>query len=305
MANTKITNPELFNLGDSTSATQLPVMTFAERNAMTGLSVGETIFNSTTDKVEYFDGTKWYGINYEANNLILWLNADDTNSWTGSGSTWFDVSNNNYNATITTAVPGTGTINGATYLNLSTRNDYFKIPYSVHSGALNMTSGSVITWLYWIRMPSIPSGVNGLNVLLKASPTGGTTNQVYCRYYNPSVQGFQPFVYNTSGTPQVNPGYIASINTSDWVMFVASYDFPSNNFQFHRYQPNEVNYNNTNLGSVSPQYTGNSDIYLFNEPGSTYGGYGQVGEIRAYNTIFTTAELDAMYNNQKGKYGIT
>jgi len=64
MANTKITNPELFNLGDSTSATQLPVMTTTERIAMTGLSVGEMIFNSTTDKVEYFDGTKWYGITY-------------------------------------------------------------------------------------------------------------------------------------------------------------------------------------------------------------------------------------------------
>ena len=34
MANTKITNPELFNLGDSTSATQLPVMTTTERIAM-------------------------------------------------------------------------------------------------------------------------------------------------------------------------------------------------------------------------------------------------------------------------------
>ena len=66
MANTKITNPELFNLGDSTSATQLPVMTTAQRIAMTGLSVGETIFNSTTDKVEYWDGTKWYGITNEA-----------------------------------------------------------------------------------------------------------------------------------------------------------------------------------------------------------------------------------------------
>ena len=30
------------------------------------MSVGEMIFNSTTDKVEYFDGTKWYGITYGA-----------------------------------------------------------------------------------------------------------------------------------------------------------------------------------------------------------------------------------------------
>jgi len=69
MANTKITNPELFNLGDSTSATQLPVMTTTQKTAMTGLSAGEMIFNSTTDKVEYWDGTKWYGITYEAQGL--------------------------------------------------------------------------------------------------------------------------------------------------------------------------------------------------------------------------------------------
>ena len=69
MANTKITNPELFNLGASTSATQLPVMTTAQRIAMTGLSDGEMIFNSTTDKVEYWDGYKWYGITYESQEL--------------------------------------------------------------------------------------------------------------------------------------------------------------------------------------------------------------------------------------------
>ena len=74
MANTKITNPELFNLGDSTSATQLPVMTTTERIAMTGLSVGEMIFNSTTDKVEYWDGTKWYGITYEVLDVQLTFN---------------------------------------------------------------------------------------------------------------------------------------------------------------------------------------------------------------------------------------
>ncbi len=83
MANTKITNPELFNLGaNNTAATQLPVMTTTQRIAMTGLSVGEMIFNSTTDKVEYWDGTKWYGITYEVDylyNNILWT-GDGTNN---------------------------------------------------------------------------------------------------------------------------------------------------------------------------------------------------------------------------------
>ena len=75
MANTKITNPELFNLGaNNTAATQLPVMTTTQRIAMTGLSVGEIIFNSTTDKVEYWDGTKWYGITYEVPGVQLTFN---------------------------------------------------------------------------------------------------------------------------------------------------------------------------------------------------------------------------------------
>ena len=43
MANTKITNPELFNLGDSTSATQLPVMTNTQRIAMNAIPI--TPFN--------------------------------------------------------------------------------------------------------------------------------------------------------------------------------------------------------------------------------------------------------------------
>jgi len=278
-----------------------------------GIAVGEMIFNSTTEKVEYWDGFQWNMIKDEAvapsiePNQILWLDANNANSWTGSGSTWFDVSGNGYDATITTAVPSTGTVNGATYLNIpsSSRADYFKIPYSTHSGALNMNLSSVITWLYWMRLPNVPSGVTGLNVVLKSTATGSTAHQVLFRYYRPSAQGFQTILYDTNGQADINPGYLAPINNTDWFMFVAIFNFPANNFQFHRYQPNTTTYNNTALGNVSPINTNNNDIYLLSEPGSGYGGYGELGEIRAYNTTFTTAEITAKYNAQKGKYGIT
>ena len=119
MANTKITNPELFNLGDSTSATQLPVMTTTERIAMTGLSVGEMIFNSTTDKVEYFDGTKWYGITSKApgespyNNVLYTGSGDTTNgqSITGLGFkpdlVWFKSTGTTYNNVLYDSIRGT------------------------------------------------------------------------------------------------------------------------------------------------------------------------------------------------------
>ena len=105
MANTKITNPELFNLGDSTSATQLPVMTTTQRIAMTGLSVGEMIFNSTTDKVEYWDGTKWYGITYEVPGPVpvggTWDPTNSITSACAAGSAALNFSNNNRLATET------------------------------------------------------------------------------------------------------------------------------------------------------------------------------------------------------------
>ncbi len=281
--------------------------------ASAGIAVGEMIFNSTTEKVEYWDGFQWNMIKDEAvapsiePNQILWLDANNANSWTGSGSTWFDVSGNGYDATITTAVPSTGTVNGATYLNIpsSSRADYFKIPYSTHSGALNMNSSSVITWLYWMRLPNIPISVNGLNVVLKSTATGATQNQVYFRYYDPSIEGFNTILYDANYNAAINPGYIAPVNNTDWFMFVAIFNFPANNFQFHRYQPNTTTYNNTALGNVSPQNTNNNDIYLLSEPASIYGGYGELGEIRAYNTTFTISEITAKYNAQKGKYGIT
>ncbi len=55
---TKITTPELFNLSsNNTAATQLPVFTTSTRP--TSGSSGEMIFNSTTEKVEYWDGFQW------------------------------------------------------------------------------------------------------------------------------------------------------------------------------------------------------------------------------------------------------
>jgi len=81
MAITKITTPELFNLqSNNTEGTRLPVMTTTQRNAMTSMSNGELIFNSTTDSVEYYDlgAAAWYKIDYdplENFNTVLYTGA--------------------------------------------------------------------------------------------------------------------------------------------------------------------------------------------------------------------------------------
>jgi hypothetical protein len=118
MANTKITNPELFNLGASTLATQLPVMTLVQRIAMTGMSVGEMIFNSDTDKVEYWDGTAWYSITYEAPaaenpyNAVIYTGTGNARSITGVGFepdfVWIKNRTTGFSHSLQDTIRGTG-----------------------------------------------------------------------------------------------------------------------------------------------------------------------------------------------------
>ena len=63
MALTKITKPDLLSLGESTKSTQLPVFTTSNRPTTT--TTGQVIFNSTTETVEFFDGTDWYKVDKE------------------------------------------------------------------------------------------------------------------------------------------------------------------------------------------------------------------------------------------------
>jgi hypothetical protein len=65
-------------------------ITFTSSTPTSTISTGEMIFNSTTDKVEYFDGTKWYGITYESTgetpyNNVLYTGNGSARSITGVG----------------------------------------------------------------------------------------------------------------------------------------------------------------------------------------------------------------------------
>ena len=91
MATTKITNPDLFDLGSLNTALKLPSGTTAERP--TSPSTGEWRYNTTTNLVEYYDGGSWRElvsedippINSENFNVVLYTGNGSTQSITGVG----------------------------------------------------------------------------------------------------------------------------------------------------------------------------------------------------------------------------
>ena len=91
MATTKITNPELFDLGSLDTALKLPSGTTAERP--TSPSTGEWRYNTTTNLVEFWDGGEWRDlqsedippINSENFNTVLYTGNGTSQSITGVG----------------------------------------------------------------------------------------------------------------------------------------------------------------------------------------------------------------------------
>ena len=204
MANTKITNPELFNLGDSTSATQLPVMTTTQRIAMTGLSVGEMIFNSTTDKVEYFDGTKWYGITYEAppiNSNFAYWDVGNNISYSGTGNILYNIVNNptGFNFTKYGGVSYNSTnksfnFNGATGSN----GAYMRFSQN----AMNIPNGYTVSM--WVNFTAFPANT-----------------ALYAYGYSPSLRQFLTSTqmrYYVSPGPSGNytPYFNHGMTTGNW-----------------------------------------------------------------------------------------
>jgi hypothetical protein len=91
MATTKITSPDLFDLGSLNTALQLPSGTTAERP--TSPSTGEWRYNTTTNLIEFYDGGAWrdlqdeslFPVPSENFNTVLYTGNGSTQSITGVG----------------------------------------------------------------------------------------------------------------------------------------------------------------------------------------------------------------------------
>ena len=180
------------NDGTNTTALQLPVRTTTERIAMTGLSDGEMIFNSTTDKVEYWDGYKWYGITYEVTgespyNNVLYTGTSSTNAITGVGFSpdlvWLKQRNSAQNHGLFDTVRGTNNFimsNSASAENTRTTDtlssfdaDGFTLtPYS-SDAFINYTGRTMVAWCFKAGGAAVANTDGNIASQVSANAAGG------------------------------------------------------------------------------------------------------------------------------------
>ena len=294
MANTKITNPELFNLGDSTSATQLPVMTTTQRIAMTGLSVGEMIFNSTTDKVEYWDGTKWYGITYEypyPTSLKMYLDANNVASNPGSGTVWTDLTGNGNNGALVSSTFQSGT---PKYVNIpGTDGSAIRVDLAGTGGTTQVTN------LVGGTQPLTAQGYcyfssSGSNYDYFFSFGNGSSGSMVsiAKFLGTNV------LYIYDGSSSLQSGYAVSLNT--WYNLAISVTGNTYKLYVNGVLEYTVTGNTKNITSNTAQ------MGSYSSSAGNYGNNltGRVGEFRVYQAILTGTEILANFNNTKATYGL-
>ena len=199
--------------------------------------------------------------------LVLNLDAGNPYSYAGAGTTWFDVSGNSYNGTLTNGPTYTSDNNGAIIFDGT--NDYVTTSFAT-------TSGQAVSYCGWVYSTESTATYKNFVDSLAESPM---------IWWNPSGQiEFDASRYTTT-----------TVYRNQWVY--VSLSKPAGNSSASYYV------NGVLVGTGTAYTTLVSTPTLFNRAaGQTWKGNGAVVQI--YNIALSAAEVLQNYNATKGRFGL-
>lgn len=228
--------------------------------------------------------------------LVLWLDANNTTSYPGTGTTWYDLSKNANNFSIlATAYNGSGAIkymdfNGS--YGCAKRSSGTDMPV----GSYPYAEATVVTWT------RILNNTVTWKTLLRSLSSGGD-HQIMGG--GPAATGYNLGIYdNTNGGAFIDSGYlqtsIPGYNTGTWNMLV---------YRFYRYSPYFTITLNNSPASVLGSTTningsfkrGICSIGAYNggdqtNPAVASQFWGDIGSIAIYNRALSNTEVTQCYN---------
>ena len=212
-------------------------------------------------------------------NLRLYLDASNSSSYPGTGTIWYDLTNNGNDVTMTNS----GSINwvntGAKYFSTGS-NGWFSNP----SGSNLPTGNSDYTFIIWVQLGSVWGG----NGLMSVGPFGnanqanavraGSTNQLLNYWWGNDL------VVTSSVSP-----------TNDWFNVVAKFDGTTRS----------IFVNGVLVGSDTPSghdVTTNA-LQIAKTAGNEYLN-GNVAEVLIYDTALSNSDIVQYFNNTKSRFGL-
>jgi len=223
--------------------------------------------------------------------LVLSLDAGNTKSYPGTGTTWFDKSGNGYNGTL---------INGPTFNTANLGSIVFDgvDDYVNTTSNIGISGASPRTVECWIYVDSNTSK----SILGYGGQTEGhlfDTLMFYTSGYLRVIGHYYGSGYDTASTlPSRN-----TVNINQWNHIVHMYDGTtaslytngvfSNSKEFSTSAGNQLNTTNNTFRVGTGQYTGG---YQYTT--------GKISCAKFYNRALSAAEVSQNFNALRGRYGI-
>ena len=215
-----------------------------------------------------------YGPRVVTDGLVLALDAGDTNSYPGSGTTWTDLSGNGNNGTLST----TYTHNSAEGFLKFSGSGVATIPSLLLSN---------VTWEIFYRSNSSDTFSQYGRIL----DFGDTTISLG------TAVSYQLRMWTNAGGSRSTESALNGVGQDNtWHHIIYSYDGSTTAFYFDSvYQNGYAKSGALNGGSSADLTIGNGDAYLFN---------GDIAVVRVYNKALTASEVQQNFNALRGRFGI-
>ena len=206
--------------------------------------------------------------------LVLALDAGNTKSYPGSGTTWTDLSGNGNNGTLST----TYTHNSAEGFLKFSGSGVATIPSLLLSN---------VTWEIFYRSNSSDTFSQYGRIL----DFGDTTISLG------TAVSYQLRMWTNAGGSRSTESALNGVGQDNkWHHLIYSYDGSTTAFYFDSvYQNGYAKSGALNGGSSADLTIGNGDAYLFN---------GDIAVVRVYNKALTASEVQQNFNALRGRFGI-
>ena len=218
------------------------------------------------------------------NGLILNLNATNTGSYSGSGSTWYDLSGLGNNGTLYNS-PSYSSLGGGSLVFGGTSTTNVQVPSFNSDSAKSL---SVFVWVYQTNLSSFRF------ILTKRDNSSNDQYEIYTDNNQMSVILF-------------NGGIIASANaitphnTNTWYYF--GFTKSGTNGSLLNVYDNGIFKQSANL--TADRKTSSYNLMLGNSQWGvgTYPLLGNISQVQIYNRVLTASEISKNFNSTKKYYG--
>jgi hypothetical protein len=230
--------------------------------------------------------------NYVTSGAVLILDAGNTSSYPGTGTTWFDLSGYNNNADMVNMAANYVSSGGGYFNFPNNPSDYMSIASQTN---LNASFAGDFTWDLWLTISNFYAPASNQDW---TNPFSKGDSSAFSVLINRDTNAANRGLQNIYGPTSISNTSKLTLSTNTWfnwqvVRSSGVFYFYQNTTALGSGISDSQNYSNTNALTIGKGFSGAS--YPFD---------GHMGFFAIYNRALSGAELSQNYNFIKTRYGL-